>query len=159
MRNSSGSTPLHVAAYYGSRDMINLLLECGAAQTERNMVTSLWYYDILIFPRSSLMGQKFKKAKFSKTNFCWKILLEKSLSHHRHLQPYPLRCHPNKNMKPKQHYRVDERSQLTLQDIFSLAGCLDTMPLAGANPWIRKLLLVSNLDRLLWIVQHSPSEE
>ena len=40
-RNSTGSTPLHVAAYYGSREMINMLLECGAGQTERNKVTSL----------------------------------------------------------------------------------------------------------------------
>ena len=36
--NSSGSTPLHVAAYYGSGDMLNLLLHCGADQTHRNKV-------------------------------------------------------------------------------------------------------------------------
>ena len=29
-QNRTGSTPLHVAAYYGSREMINLLMECGA---------------------------------------------------------------------------------------------------------------------------------
>ena len=38
-RNSTGSTPLHVAAYYGSRDMINILLESGAVQTDKNKVT------------------------------------------------------------------------------------------------------------------------
>ena len=37
-KNSSGSTPLHVASYYGSRDMINLLLEQGAEQTNKNKV-------------------------------------------------------------------------------------------------------------------------
>ena len=36
--NSSGSTPLHVAAYYGSGNMLNLLLHCGADQTQRNKV-------------------------------------------------------------------------------------------------------------------------
>ena len=36
--NSSGSTPLHVAAYYGSGNMLNLLLHCGADQTHRNKV-------------------------------------------------------------------------------------------------------------------------
>ena len=35
-KNSSGSTPLHVASYYGSRDMINLLLDRGADQTHKN---------------------------------------------------------------------------------------------------------------------------
>jgi len=35
-KNISGSTPLHVAAYYGSRDMIHLLMENGAKPLNKN---------------------------------------------------------------------------------------------------------------------------
>ena len=37
-KNISGSTPLHVAAYYGSRDMIHLLMENGAKPLNKNKV-------------------------------------------------------------------------------------------------------------------------
>ena len=40
-KNSVGSTPLHVAAYYGSRDMVNILLHSGARQNGKNKVSSL----------------------------------------------------------------------------------------------------------------------
>ena len=35
-KNMSGSTPLHVAAYHGSREMINLLLESGPSPGQMN---------------------------------------------------------------------------------------------------------------------------
>jgi len=35
-KNLTGSTPLHVAAYYGSREMINLLMDNGAKPLNKN---------------------------------------------------------------------------------------------------------------------------
>ncbi|CAF4791320.1 unnamed protein product, partial [Rotaria sp. Silwood2] len=45
IQNTSGSTCLHVASYYGHRDMVQVLLEYGAIHSIRNLRHNLTPYE------------------------------------------------------------------------------------------------------------------
>ena len=75
-KNISGSTPLHVAAYYGSRDMIHLLMENGAKPLNKNKVFGCYVYltnkVIILFILDSLRGHRLIPGHHFKTP-CLKV--------------------------------------------------------------------------------------
>ena len=85
-KNISGSTPLHVAAYYGSRDMIHLLMENGAKPLNKNKVFGCYVYltnkVIILFILDSLRGHRLIPGNYFKTP-CLKV--DKCIQKFRHL--------------------------------------------------------------------------